>query len=305
MCIQTQRLISIVEFDFYIVDVFAESQFSGNPLAVVVNANALDKATKQAIAAEMNFSETCFLNAMEDNRNGFDLEIYTPSQEIAFAGHPILGAAKVLVDQYYSGLEKTIYFNLKNERVVVEFEYIDDGLHNIWFSSPSVSLGQVVSHDEFAEIVSIKHEILNNTLPIQEISAFTSALMIPFKDRKCLQEFSIESSVFEALLSNNLPKLLYCYTDDTRESQNDYFVRFFFESNGVREDPATGNGAAFFGAYLIEHGVVKRNHVVRIEQGYDIRRPSIILVKLNVADGNKLVSVGGKVVLNVKGQILV
>ena len=57
------------------------------------------------------------------------------------------------------------------------------------FSSPSVSLGSVVSHDEFAKTVNIKKEILNNTLPIQEISAFTSALMIPFKDRKCLQEF--------------------------------------------------------------------------------------------------------------------
>lgn len=293
-----------MSFDFYILDVFTDSQFSGNPLAVVVNANLLEKSIKQSIAAEMNFSETCFLNAIEDSNGGFELEIFTPSQEIAFAGHPILGAAKVLVDQYYSGHGKSIVINLKNEQVSISFDGDESRMGNIWFSSPKITVGSIISKDDISSILNVDKEIFRDDLPIQEISAFTSALILPFSSGKQLKQFCIEDKVFEELDANNLPNLLYCFTDDTLESCNDYQVRFFFNSHGVREDPATGNGAAFFGAYLDEHNQIDNNNIIKIEQGHNLGRPSLISIKVSNSDVNSNVSVGGHVIMNVKGEII-
>ncbi len=293
-----------MSFDFYILDVFTDSQFSGNPLAVVVNANLLEKSIKQSIAAEMNFSETCFLNAIEENNGGFELEIFTPSQEIAFAGHPILGAAKVLVDQYYSGHEKSIVINLKNEQVSISFDGDESRMGNIWFSSPKITVGSIISKDDISSILNVDKEIFKDDLPIQEISAFTSALILPFSSGKQLKQFCIEDKIFEELDANKLPNLLYCFTDNTFENSNDYQVRFFFNSHGVREDPATGNGAAFFGAYLDEHNQIDNNNIIKIEQGHNLGRPSLISIKVSNSDVNSNVSVGGHVIMNVKGEII-
>ena len=291
-------------FDFYIVDVFAQTQFSGNPLAVVVNANELDKETKQAIAAEMNFSETCFLNAIESIQGGFDLQIYTPSQEIAFAGHPILGAAKVLVDQYYSGNEKSIKFNLQEAQVKIIIDDNDYSPGNIWFSSPEIAMGPIISKINIASILNVNVDIFNSNLPVQQISASTSALILPMANNNELQKFIFNSDVFEKLSENNLPNLLYCFTEETLEKANDYQVRFFFNSHGVREDPATGNGAAFFGAYLAEHIFHENSKIIKIEQGQNLGRPSLISIKLDRDQDKSYVRVGGNVVLNVKGEIV-
>jgi len=292
-------------FDFYIVDVFTDTQFCGNPLAVVVNANKLDKTTKQSIAAEMNFSETCFLNAIVDMKGRYELEIFTPSQEIAFAGHPILGAAKVLVDQYCSTHEESISIKLKNAEVKVSFEYNGNDLSEIWFSSPVVTIDSTASHDDVADIINVNKEIFHNDYPIQVISASTSILILPFSSSKHLKEFKVDKNMFTKLRANNYPNLLYCFSDETFDPQNDYQVRFFFESNGVREDPATGNGAAFFGNYLMEHKVVDSNQLIKIEQGHDMNHPSLIFIKFYFIDNHYMVKVGGNVVLNVKGEILV
>ena len=293
-----------MSFDFYILDVFTDSQFCGNPLAVVVNANSLEKKLKQSIAAEMNFSETCFLNAIEDKNGGFDLEIFTPSQEIAFAGHPILGAAKVLVDQYYSGHEKSIAFNLKNEQVNISYDGDENHMGNIWFTSPKTTVGSIVSKEDISAILQVDKEVFKVDLPIQEVSAFTSVLILPLSSDRKLDQFCIDNAVFEKLSAKNLPNLLYCFTDEKSDGCNDYRVRFFFNSNGVREDPATGNGAAFFGAYLLEHSQIDNKNVITIEQGKNLGRPSVISVKVDRNDGYAKVSVGGNVIMNVKGEIM-
>lgn len=107
------------------------------------------------------------------------------------------------------------------------------------------------------------------------------------------------------LAAAGLPPLVYLFCRETHHPQNDLCARFFFEAHGVREDPATGNGAAFLGAYLLEHRFLfEPGFSVRIEQGYEIRRPSLVRLRARRVDGLPEVSVGGSVVPTVRGELL-
>ena len=98
---------------------------------------------------------------------------------------------------------------------------------------------------------------------------------------------------------------MYLFCNQTHNEKNDLNVRFFFEANGVREDPATGNGAAFLGAYLLEHKIYSETNVsLRIEQGHEISRPSLIMLRAQMQNGERKVDVGGYVVPIVQGNLL-
>jgi len=107
---------------FYIVDVFAEKPYSGNPLAVVVCEKFLAESTMQEIAAEMNFSETTFVLSKPQENQGYNIRIYTPSREIEFAGHPLLGTAQVIRKYLNHGAGDTVKLNLMQTQVSVNFE---------------------------------------------------------------------------------------------------------------------------------------------------------------------------------------
>ena len=112
--------------NFYIVDVFAEQSYAGNPLAVVVEANTLSTETMQRIAAEMNFSETTFVNPDAEKNNSYRVRIFTPTKEIDFAGHPILGTAMVVRDYVSNSSEKNVVLNLSVGPIPVTFEITSD-----------------------------------------------------------------------------------------------------------------------------------------------------------------------------------
>jgi trans-2,3-dihydro-3-hydroxyanthranilate isomerase len=138
---------------FHIVDVFAARAYAGNPLAVVVG-NNLSEPTMQAIAAEMNFSETTFVSAMPDD-GGHSMRIFTPAREIAFAGHPILGTAWV-VRAYLIGAQRTdVRLDLAVGPVRVTFETGDDGNEVAWFEAPQVRYGETCAPALMADAIGV------------------------------------------------------------------------------------------------------------------------------------------------------
>lgn len=98
--------------------------------------------------------------------------------------------------------------------------------------------------------------------------------------------------------------MVYLCCRETREPGHDLSARFFFEAHGVREDPATGNGAAFLGEYLLEHGALGRELSLAIEQGHEVRRPSLVRLRARTVGTMREVQVGGGVVPTVEGQLL-
>ena len=290
---------------FYIVDVFAEQSYSGNPLAVVVGDKALSDETMQHIAADINFSETTFVAPVPENNEGYRVRIFTPAKEIAFAGHPILGTAHILRHHIVSESKTRIQLNLSESQITVTFESSPDGRELAWFLAPPMSLGVTTSIQPVAVALGISPEDIETKPPIQVVSAGTSAMIVPLRNLDALRRSKLNLDAFTPLASEGFPPLVYLFCQETHHPQNDLCARFFFDAHGVREDPATGNGAAFLGAYLLEHQFFSKPSLyLRIEQGYEIRRPSLVLLRTRIKDGVCEVFVGGYVIPTVQGELI-
>ena len=289
---------------FYMVDVFAERPYRGNPLAVVVGAEDLSDETMQLLAAEMNFSETTFVMSRPESDGGYRVRIFTPAREIAFTGHPILGTAWV-VRHYLVPGSAQVRLNIPVGQVPVTFETSADGRDVVWFRAPPMSLGATAARESVAAALGLAAEDIEASVPIQVISAGTSAMVVPLRSLDALRRSALDLKMFAPLAADGFPPLVYLFCRQTHHPENDVCARFFFEAHGAREDPATGNGAAFLGAYLMAHGLLPGSELsLRIEQGYEVRRPSLIMLRTRTVNGAPEVSVGGHVIATVQGKLI-
>jgi trans-2,3-dihydro-3-hydroxyanthranilate isomerase len=292
-------------FPYYIVDVFAERPYSGNQLAVVVGAQELSGETMQQIAAETNYSETTFVTPAPGEDGAYRVRIFTPAREIAFAGHPILGTAWVLRHHASPEAPGPVRLNLAVGQVAVTFEESAEGEEEIWFLAPPATLGARCDREPIAAALGLSPEDIATGSPVQQVSSGVSAMIVPLRSLDALRRSKLDLDAYAPLAAQGFPPLVYLFCGQTHHPHNDLCARFFFEAHGMREDPATGNGAAFLGAYLLEHGVLGRDDLsLRIEQGYEVRRPSLVRLRARMASGMCEVSVGGRVLPTMRGELL-
>lgn len=290
---------------FFIVDVFAQRPYAGNQLAVVVGADGLSDETMQAIAAETNYSETTFVSSTPEADGGYRVRIFTPAREIAFAGHPILGTAWVVRHHVEPEAVGPLRLNLAVGQVPVTFETSDEGSPAAWFLAPPVSLGATCPGERIAAALGLAPDEIESRAPVQRLSAGTSAMIVPLRSLAALRRSRLDLEAFAPLAAQGFPPLVYLFCTETHHRENNLCARFFFEAHGVREDPATGNGAAFLGAYLLEHRYFPSSDLsLRIEQGYEVRRPSLVRLRARLVGAAREVSVGGEVIATVQGHLL-
>lgn len=290
---------------FHLVDVFAERAYSGNPLAVVIGADTLPEVTMQRIAAEFNFSETTFVTPWPEDDGGYRVRIFTPAREIDFAGHPILGTAWVIRRHLAAASGMPLRLNLAVGPVPVTVEPAAEGGEVAWFVAPPMSLGATVDREPVANALGLTPEDIETTAPVQVVSAGTAALIVPLRSLEALRRSRLNLEAFAPLAAAGFPPLTYLFCRQTLQAGNDLCARFFFEAHGVREDPATGNGAAFLGAYLLEHRLLPEPALfLRIEQGHELGRPSLVMLRARTRNGIREVSVGGKVIPTAQGELL-
>jgi len=293
----TQRIV--------LADVFAEQRYAGNPLAVVIGDEALPNDTMQKLAAEINYSETTFVAPLPLADGGFRVRIFTPAREIAFAGHPILGTASVLRHHLALPLTAPLRLNLMVGRVTVTFEQAPGGLEVAWFEAPRVSLGATCAREAMAAALGLSPHDIDARSPVQQASAGTAAMIVPLAGLDALRRCRLDLDAYAPLTAQGFPPLAYLFSRETHDPHNDLSARFFFEAHGVREDPATGNAAAFLGAYLLQHRVLSDGDVsLRIEQGHQVRRPSLVLLRARRDGGSFEIHVGGAVIQTVRGELL-
>ena len=289
---------------FHIVDVFAERPCDGNPLAVVVATTAMPDDAMQRVAAETNYSETTFVTPLPEHDGGRRVRIFTPAREIAFAGHPILGTAWVVRRHLEPEASGPVRLNLAVGQVPVTFESSPGRPEVGWFRAPPMSLGPTYAAERIAPALGIFVGDVDGSAPVQRCSAGTAAMIVPLRSLDALRRSRLDLAAYAPLAADGLPPLVYLFCAETRSPENDLSARFFFEANGVREDPATGNGAAFLGAYLLEHRFRSGSELaLRIEQGHDLGRPSLVLLRARNA-GAFEVHVGGGVIPIVEGRLL-
>ncbi len=291
--------------DFYILDVFAEKKYAGNQLLVLRNAATLSDTEMQKIAREINFSETTFILSDETRDSGYDVRIFTPNEEIPFAGHPVLGTAFIIRNEIIKKQVDSLILNLKIGQIPVSFERYKIDLEILWMKQIPPSFGTIFSPDLISLVLSLNQDDIDNRFPIQEVSTGLPSIIIPLKNLELLRKARVDKEKYFELVKNTHAKTLLIFSTGTYDKENDLSVRVFADYYGVPEDPATGSANGCLAGYLVKHCYFGANKInLCVEQGYEIRRPSLLYLKAQEEEDGIEVQVGGKVVMVAKGLLL-
>ncbi len=292
------------EFEFNIVDVFAEEKFGGNQLAVFKNTHSLNPSEMQKIAKEMNYSETTFVLSDETRNEGYDVRIFTPQTELPFAGHPTLGTAYVIHEEIIKNQTIEIKLNLKIGQIPVTLNFKNYQVHTLWMKQNPPIFGDQYGADRMAEILELSINDIEDSYPICEVSTGFFCFIVPVKTLAAVEKASVNLKKFYEFIETTQAKTILVFTKETLQKKNDLHVRFFAHYLGVPEDPATGSANGCLAAYLMKYryfGGEKIN--VRVEQGYELGRPSLLLLKSEEKAGEINVRVGGRVFMVASGRI--
>ncbi len=283
---------------FYIVDVFAEEKYAGNQLAIVRGGAGLPDEGLQKMALEMNYSETAFVLSEEETEGGYDVRIFTPGDEVPFAGHPTLGTAYVIQHEILTSPVESVTLKLKAGEIPVTFGEV------LWMRQLPPTFGAILDPALFTRTLNLETADLDNRSPVQVVSTGLPALIVPLRDLDALRRCKVDWERYTEVAGPG--KNLYVFCPESHDDgPGDLSARMFANDLGVPEDPATGSAAGCLAAYLLEHSYLGTDAVdVRVEQGYEIGRPSLLYLQAE-RDGEKIiVNVGGKVQMVARGELV-
>ena len=299
---------------FYQADVFTEDPFGGNPVAVFPDAHGLADHQLQQIAREMNLSETVFVLPPTDQAAVVRLRIFTPTQEIPFAGHPVLGTFYVLAQRGLVAATDGITRVMQECNIglfPVELYAQDGKLTRVVMTQPKPEfLGPVDAMEDVYKIAGAlgvaKYAITDMKWPIEVVSTGLPVLIVPVRTLTAVRSIQPNASAIMDICSRFGANGIMVFTTVTVESSSTVHARMFAPSIGILEDPATGSASGALGAYLVQKGVVDVAPTtdIVVEQGYEIERPSQIFVRVESDDDIiKTVKVGGQCVMVVEGTL--
>ena len=296
---------------FYTLDVFTDTPLEGNPLAVVVDCDGLTTARMQSIAREFNLSETVFVLEPRDPVNTARLRIFTPSREIPFAGHPTIGAAVLIGD-----LRAREIMASQDLGIVLEEEIglISCTARHRKGKAPHASFvlpGLPEYHGELRDAGGIAAALGLHPSDIgfdehrpTIWSAGTAFAFVPVASLEAINRACANAALFPGAFESRCPAA-FLYTQDVVREGSHVHARMFAPGFGIAEDPATGSAvAAFAGVAATFERPEDGEHLLVIEQGCAMGRPSILHLRIDIIDGAlTAVSVGGSAVLVSQGTI--
>jgi len=286
---------------FYILDVFTGQKYAGNQLAVFRDAAGIPGEEMQQIAREINFSETTFILSEEPNNGGYDVRIFTPKEEVPFAGHPTLGTAHLIRSEILQGKVDKVVLNLKVGQIPVTFDCDNRGE----MQQIQPVFGKVHDSQALAEVLGLDISNIDARFPIQEVSTGLPFFIVPLKNIAALKKAKTNTEKYFGLIEHTEAKGILIFCPETHEVGNDISVRVFVDYYGVPEDPATGSANGCLAGYLAQHRYFGQDDInIRAEQGYEIGRPSLILLRAKKRGDGIEVFVGGKAVIVARGEFL-
>ena len=299
------------EFRFVQVDVFTERAFGGNPLAVVFEAAGLSDAEMQAIAREMNCSETTFLLPPTRPDCAARVRIFTPAREIPFAGHPTIGTSWVLATEKRLPGNR-LRFNLEEGIGPVEVTLEGEPARPsfLWMRHGEARFGpELANRDGFARALGLAGSDLLAGAPVRTGSTGSPFLYIPLRDREVVDRAGLDVPALLAAQGEGPKVGVFVFAPDPDPKAGRVYSRMFApHTSGIPEDPATGSASGPLGAYLVEHGLVVPADIVDIvsEQGTRMGRPSFIRIRVAMSAGRiREILVGGRVVPVIEGRLRV
>ncbi len=307
---------SALRREYHIVDVFTDTPFAGNPLAIVIQAEGLSTERMQAVAREFNLSETVFVFEPRDPVNSARIRIFTPKGELPFAGHPTVGAAALVAKSRAAEV-------LGREEVLVALE---EGVGTVLctargpkgqplrasFELPRLPefVRALENRDAIAAALSLEPGDIGFERHAPAVwTAGAAFAFVPVATREAIARARPRADLFDAAWGGDVPggDVLgaWLYTEECERAGSDVHARMFAPARGIAEDPATGSAAAAFAGVAVacerpDDGA----HTIVIEQGFEMGRPSIMLLGVDVVGGRLVsASVGGAVAFVAKGEI--
>ena len=299
--------------EFVQLDVFTQTPLTGNPLAIFTDARGLDDAQMQALAREMNLSETTFIlprDPATEAQEGKKVRIFTVAEELPFAGHPTLGTALHLYALAAPVSEKAgeITLDLKAGKIPVRFTANSEnaGRNRIGgqvfgeMRQRDPEFGVSFSREEVARALGIAPDEI--PWPIQIVSTGLPFAIVGIRNQETLANLNFSHAQAAEFFKNSEAKFFYFLCPQRREKNRlEARARMFFYGG---EDPATGSAAGCAASWMVQHGIANSDEQVLIRQGVEIRRPSEIYVRAT-RDGQRVtnVRVGGYAVEVLRGRV--
>ncbi len=290
---------------YHTLDVFTTRRLAGNPLAVVLEADALETGQMQAIAREFNLPETVFVLKPLNPAHSARVRIFTPMSEVPFAGHPTIGTAVLLAELRLGGLpgnhDQLVTLEQTVGLVRVGVRMRQGQPTHAEFDAPKLPTpaGALAAIEQIGAALGLMTSEIGfaNHKP-SRFSAGTSFAFVPIASREALARAEVRNPAWDVAFGGQGLVGAYLYCRETVHNTASFNARMFAPDVGIPEDPATGSAAVMVaGVLLAFDGLPDGNHKRLIEQGYQMGRPSEVSLSLEVKSG-KLhnVRIGGPAV---------
>lgn len=302
----------MTQIDYYIVDVFTDTKYGGNQLAVFVDyKNIVSDTEMQSIARELNFSEITFIKK-NTNDEKFEVRIFTPEYEVPFAGHPSLGTAYIISKYLIPELKKHITLALNYADIEIQLSDLE-ALDNCQFKMKQAQpiFYKTYSHKEIATALNLNIALFDTTKVIEEVTTGLPYIIVHLLNIEAINSVTLKADVLTKFLIDNklhktnnpsgLSTSLFFVTQETIAKESDFYARMFcLEQGDIMEDAATGSANGCLLAYELKHQ--SKTIQATVEQGFKMGRESHIYLDGTLEANNYEIFVSGQVIEVGAGQ---
>lgn len=290
---------------YYLLDVFTDTPFGGNPLAVFPDADNVPNGLMQKIANELNLSGTTFIQKPRHEGSDCTVRIFTPQSEIPMAGHPTIGTAHAILTHHLlkPRNHSHLVFDEGVGPVTVDFKISENKPSNLVMHQRPPQFSDPLDRTQVANVLSLDEDDIQPSLPAQIISCGFPFLVVPARSLDVVRRAKVRLDLLETELGHLESQELLIFTQETVHPESDVHCRMFAPRLGVPEDPATGGAHGPLGSYLVHHGLSDGKRIVS-KQGYELGRPSKLVVGIESTNEEITdVTVGGECVQVGEGTI--
>ena len=298
---------------FLILDVFATGKYTGNQLAVCLDAGNLTDVQMQQIAREINFSETTFVMNSEAVNGGYNTRIFTPTTELPFAGHPTLGTAFAIQQEIIKDAIDRVNLNYQVGQIPVDLNYLNGEPDILWMHQQQPKFYDAVDVEMLAAVIGVSPTDIDARYPIEPVTTGLPFIVVPLKTLAAVSQAKLNLDLYNRIVANLPAQAILVFCPETIDPKRQLHVRVFTECFGIPEDPATGSANGCLAAYLAKYQYFgSPNLDITVEQGVEMGRASLLYLRANYTpvggasplENNCPVSIGGRVIKVAKGEFI-
>jgi len=292
-----------MKIPYFITEIFQTEKYTGNQLATFVVDESFPEKEMQEMARIFNISATSFILSPGKHDDFFNVRIFTPEKEVNFGGHSIMGSAYIIWKEVLHKSSDEIKIRLYDTEASVRIDSSGDR-DRVFMNNRSIHLGLHYDKVDIAPLLGLEPDDISDKSPVREAATGLYFIIVPILTLEAMKRAWMDRRAYYKFFTGENQRPFYLYCNETYRSENSINARAFAHSIGVPEDPATGSGAAALGAYLRQYYSPVNDINLRIEQGYEIHRRSLIELNVTGRGAEDKIIVGGNIQIISSGHLL-